>query len=97
MVNGNTLGFYSEKRLPGDELLRCGQCGIAFCLDFRRKIVIENRGSGQVDEWLGVGASGSAIRTLRDNLIFWGAGYEQDWEFLCSGDSVLSCIGHAKE
>jgi len=72
MVNGYTLGFYSAKRLPGDKLRRGGQCGIAFCLDFRRKIVIENRGSGQVDEWLGVDVSGSAIRTLRDTTYFLG-------------------------
>jgi len=29
-------------------------------------------------------------------LIF-GGSCEQEWKFLCWGDSVLSCIGHAKE
>ena len=36
-------------------------------------------------------------KTLRDTTYFWGGGSEQDWKFLCWGDSVLSCIGHAKE
>ena len=30
-------------------------------------------------------------------LIFGWGGCGQDWKFLCWGDSVLSCIGHAKE
>jgi len=29
--------------------------------------------------------------------LFLGGGCEQDWKFFCWGDSVLSCIGHAKE
>jgi len=34
---------------------------------------------------------------FRDTTYFWGGGCGQDWKFLCWGDSVLSCIGHAKE
>ena len=34
---------------------------------------------------------------LRDTTYFWGSGCEQDWKFLCWGDSALSWIGHAKE
>jgi len=32
-----------------------------------------------------------------DTTYFLGGGCEPDWKFLCWGDSVLSCIGHAKE
>ena len=35
--------------------------------------------------------------TFRHTTYFLGGGCEQDWKFLCSDDSVLSCIGHAKE
>ena len=35
--------------------------------------------------------------TIGDTTYFWGGGCEQDWKFLYWGDSVLSCIGHAKE
>ena len=54
----------------------------------------------------GVNAAGRSIRanqilmsvkTLGDTTYFLGGSCEQDWKFLCLGDSVLSCIGHAKE
>ena len=54
---------------------------VTLALDKLRALgaVREVQGSGRVSkfrhaayEWLGVDASGSAIRTLRDNPIFWG-------------------------
>ena len=44
-----------------------------------------------------IDSHGTVLWTLGDTTYFLEGGYEQDWKFLCWGDSVLSYIGHAKE
>jgi len=41
--------------------------------------------------------NGESLRDTTDTAYSLGGSCEPDWKFLCWGDSVLSCIGHAKE
>jgi len=53
-----------------------------------------NRFSLLLESWV---SQLSTSETFRDTTYSWWGGCEQDWKFLWWGDSVLSCIGHAKE